>query len=228
MKKQFLSALLLTGAALSLSLFSCTLQDDLSQLKREVNKLKEGDVALKLTLTEGETSLLFYPGETKTITVSAEGISNIMVDGTAPKGWVGSFDEEKKILTVTAPDAAVEPARLSVSGTNDKGLVYRAVLNCSAAPFDVKGGVFVLNEGNMSNEVGSIIFLSPDHYAVGNVYEKVNGTTLGNVTEDLARFGDKLYVIAQNRKAGTDGRLTVFDGKTLKKVANYDEEITVH
>ena len=227
-RKNYLSPLLI-GALLSVSLIGCSLEEDISRLKKDVNiiknEAKQGDVSLKLTLPEGETSVLFYPGETKTVSVSAEGISDILVDGSAPQGWSGSYDDEKKLLTITAPMAGIEPARISVSGTNDKGLVYRAILNCDAAPFDVKGGVYVLNEGNMGSENGSLVFVSPNHHAVGAVYQLINGTTFGNVTEDLARFGDKLYVIAQNRKAGTDGRLTVFDGKTLKKVTNYDEEL---
>lgn len=87
-------------------------------------------------------------------------------------------------------------------------------------------GVFVLNEGSMGNEDGSLIYLSSDGKVVSDFYFMVNNKRLGDVTQDMAFYGKNTYVISQREKADTDGRLTVFDSKTMKKEANYLTELT--
>lgn len=47
-------------------------------------------------------------------------------------------------------------------------------------------GVFVLNEGNMTTENGSLTYITPEGYVIGDAYKKVNGTELGNVAQDMA------------------------------------------
>lgn len=63
-----------------------------------------------------------------------------------------------------------------------------------------KHGTFILNEGNMTTENGSLIFISPKGVATDSVYFKVNGTELGNVTQDLYIKDNKMYIISQNGK----------------------------
>ena len=116
-----------------------------------------------------------------------------------------------------------------------------AVVSCSKSDTNVpapvfgkyKNGTFVLNEGNMTTENGSLTFISPEGVVTDSVYFKENGTELGNVAQDLYIQNNKVYIISQNGKknaGGTafsnDGLLVVANAETLKKEAAYNEELT--
>ena len=90
-----------------------------------------------------------------------------------------------------------------------------------------KYGTFILNEGNMSSENGSLIFISPTGQVTDSVYWKVNNSFLGNVTQDLYIADNKMYIIAQNGNImGGDGMLVVTNAETLKKENAYNEELS--
>lgn len=85
-------------------------------------------------------------------------------------------------------------------------------------------GVFILNEGNMTTENGSLTYLYSNGKIIDDAYKAVNGTELGNVTQDMTFCNGKIYIISQNgNKNATgvtfenDGMLVVLDAKTLKK-----------
>ena len=87
-------------------------------------------------------------------------------------------------------------------------------------------GTFVLNEGNMSDGNGTLTFIGNDGSVVDSAYYKVNGTFLGNASEDLWIEDGKVYIISQNGAVnGGDGLLVVADAKTLKKQAAYNAEL---
>jgi hypothetical protein len=96
-------------------------------------------------------------------------------------------------------------------------------------------GTFILNEGNMTTENGSLIFISPQGVIVDNAYRKVNGTDLGNVCQDLYITPDKkMYIISQNGRKNplntefdNDGMLVVANALTLKKEAAYNDELSI-
>lgn len=233
-------ALLLVGVAVSFSLFSCSLEDDVMNLKRQVNELnKQPKASISIPLPEGETSLLFNPRETMSVTISADGVTDIALDSKLPEGWGVKYDEENLKLTVTASAAKGESARIAVSGIDKNGLVYKAILKCRTRTLEElqkidysdPRGIFVLNEGminwNGNGTPSSIIYIQPDHHVVSWAYNMVNGTDLGNISQDMAEYNGNLYVISQNQDKTTDGILTVMEGKTLKKVANYADELSV-
>lgn len=85
-----------------------------------------------------------------------------------------------------------------------------------------KYGSFILNEGNMTSEQGTVIFVSPEGQVTDSAYWHVNGTFLGNVTQDLYIANDKIYFISQN--GGGDGMLVVANAATLKKEAGYSKQ----
>src|SRR5690606_19489692 len=96
-----------------------------------------------------------------------------------------------------------------------------------------RDGTFILNEGNMTTENGSLIFISPKGIVTDSAYFKVNGTELGNVAQDLFIGNGKLYIISQNGKQNAvgstfqnDGMLIVANAETLKKEASYTEELS--
>ncbi|MBV7530890.1 DUF5074 domain-containing protein [Chitinophaga sp. sic0106] len=95
-----------------------------------------------------------------------------------------------------------------------------------------KFGTFVLNEGNMTTENGTLTFISPKGVVTDSAYFKANGTQLGNVAQDLFISSNKMYIISQNGKKNAvgasfenDGMLIVANAETLKKEAAYNDEV---
>lgn len=83
-------------------------------------------------------------------------------------------------------------------------------------------GVFVLNEGNMTTESGSLIWISPEGEVYDDIYRKANGTTLGNSTQDLCIADGRIYVISQS--GGGDGMLVSADLKTMQRQKAWSAE----
>lgn len=123
---------------------------------------------------------------------------------------------------------------------------YRVTLTCinpdgeSSTSIDLsvygkfKYGTFVLNEGNMTTENGTLIFISPKGVVTDSAYFKVNGTELGNVCQDLHIADNKMYIISQNGKTNAvgssfanDGMLVVANAETLVKETAYNDELSV-
>ncbi len=112
---------------------------------------------------------------------------------------------------------------------NDK----RASAQASVAVYGkYKYGTFVLNEGNMTTENGSLTFISPRGVVTDSAYSKANGTELGNTAQDLFIRDNKMYIISQNGKKNAvgaafsnDGLLVVANAETLKKEAAYNDEL---
>lgn len=97
-----------------------------------------------------------------------------------------------------------------------------------------KYGTFILNEGNMTSENGSLIFISPKGKVTDSAYFRANGSFLGNVTQDMFIQNGKIYIISQNGKTNAvgagfenDGMLVVANAETLKKEAAYNDELSV-
>jgi hypothetical protein len=95
-----------------------------------------------------------------------------------------------------------------------------------------KYGTFVLNEGNMTTENGSLTFISPQGVVTDSAYFKANGTYLGNSAQDLCISHNKMYIISQNGRTSAaggaftnDGLLVVANAETLKKEAAYNDEL---
>ncbi len=87
-------------------------------------------------------------------------------------------------------------------------------------------GVFLLNEGSMNTETGSLTYLNAKHKViVDNAFFRVNGKRLGNVCQDMAFANDKIYIISQNGKAhGGEGMLVIAEAKSLKFLSEYTDE----
>ncbi|MEN7547015.1 DUF5074 domain-containing protein [Rapidithrix thailandica] len=88
------------------------------------------------------------------------------------------------------------------------------------ARFLFTDGAFIVNEGNMSNEMGTVSFLPQDGALITNAYRQVNpGRTLGNVTQSIGFYADKAYFISQNGP----NYITVADAGTLVAVDSVTE-----
>ena len=86
-------------------------------------------------------------------------------------------------------------------------------------------GAFLLNEGNMSDETGTITYVDIDKKVIlDSAYIHVNGTKLGNVSQDLTFANDKVYIISQNGpENGGEGLLTIAKAGTLEKIKVFND-----
>ena len=90
-------------------------------------------------------------------------------------------------------------------------------------------GVFLLNEGSLKTETGSLTYLNAKHKViVDNAFYRVNGKRLGNICQDMAFANDKIYIISQNGKVnGGEGMLVIAEAKSLKFLSEYTDEALV-
>lgn len=143
-----------------------------------------------------------------------------------------------KVYMMIAPtDFTVSPAEITVgtsagtqtfSGNIDllAGKRYTKTLDLTAltpAVADYTKGAFVLMEGNMTDETGTLCHISPSGVMTPNIYYRANGEHMGNVAQDLFINDGKIYIITQNgSKNGGVGMLVVADAKTMEKIATYE------
>ena len=181
----------------------------------------------RFVLKDGCTSELFSFGEEKEIQLSVVNMAEADYMN-IPSGWSVKYDLEKKVAVVQAPElgsAQYTGGIISLIGIDKKGETLIASAKVCAVNFSDPKGAYVLNEGNMTSENGSLIFISSTGDIVDKAYYGVNGTELGNVTQDLFVSDGKMYIIAQNgNRMGGDGMLVVADMATLKKVKTYSND----
>ena len=178
--------------------------------------------------TGSGSPILLVAEETYTLAYQAEGVENIVVENEAA-GWQVTVDEAESRIVLTAPAATAEAGQtytlqLTATGADGQSLTTESI-DFYRVAFDDPKGAFVLNEGNMTTENGSLVYITPEGYVLDDAYRRVNGTELGNVTQDMYFHDGKVYVISQNgdtNAVGTsfenDGMLVVADAATLKKV----------
>lgn len=183
------------------------------------------------TEISGTTPLFVVPGQHTELTYAGENLASVSV-GTLPEGWSATVDGSARRITLSATESAATKATLTVTatGADTKSYTQQVELRC-LNDFDDPAGVFVLNEGNMTTENGSLTWISPEGYVLADAYKTVNGTELGNVAQDMAFRDGKIYVISQNGNKnpnGTqfenDGMLVVMDARTLKRTAAYSND----
>ncbi len=191
---------------------------------------KASAATFAFVLPEGTEAFAFVFGEEKTLEL--KGVENIAAADfmNLPQGWSGSIDLANGTVTVTAPESSgtwYTEGILSLVGIDEDGKTLLASVRISASiDFSDPDGVFVLNEGNMTSENGKLIYIL-DGNAYDRAYWQVNGTDMGNVTQDLFITDGKMYVISQNGNSkGGDGKLVVADAKTLKRLAAYNDELS--
>lgn len=88
-------------------------------------------------------------------------------------------------------------------------------------------GVFILNEGNMTDETGTLSFIDSKNVLHDSIFIKENpGHKLGNVCQDMDFFGNNAYIISQKGTVnGGDGYLVVANAASMKLVASYNNEM---
>lgn len=170
------------------------------------------------------TPVFIIPGKTYQLEYTVKNAQSLNI-GTLPEGWNVVLDENNHTLNIQATDNAVSKTKLTVNiqGEGEQKTSTEISLYCLNS-FDDPNGTFVLNEGNMTTENGSLTYITPDGYVIDDAYKAVNESELGNVAQDMAFCNGKIYIISQNGDTNAvgshfdnDGMLIVVDAKTLKK-----------
>lgn len=189
---------------------------------------KSGGTYLLFESDEDEPAFAFYPQEQRKLHYKLSNIKSLEVIE-QPQGWTVNLVGDEKYVDVTAsPQMTENTEKIVLRGLDKNGMVFMAIANVSYKDIDFVNplGIYIVNEGSVwGGDDGSLIYITPDRFALEDIYYKINGRAPGNCTQDLFIKDGKMYVIAQNRKATTDGRLLVANAGTLKKEANYDDEL---
>lgn len=175
--------------------------------------------------------VMVVPGTPTTLTYKAGHLAGLTAEA-LPQGWDIAIDPAAGSITLEAADDAVSKAvlRLSATGSAAQQPLCEVELRCLNT-FDDPAGTFILNEGNMTTENGSLTYISPEGYVLDDAYRTVNGSELGNVAQDMAFCNGKIYVISQNGNKNAngaefenDGMLVVMDARTLKRTAAFTND----
>lgn len=178
-------------------------------------------VICELSFAAEETEISFGASETKELRLNINNISCAEILS-VPQGWTATLHDD--VLTVTSPDhksPAAASGILSVIGIDQKGnshIASRKVV-LQSLDFSDPDGTFVVIEGNMTSENGTLVFIDKNGKVYENIYEDANGgEEIGNVVQDMYIHKGKLYLITQNGNSmGGAGRFIVCDLKTMKK-----------
>ena len=117
-----------------------------------------------------------------------------------PKGWTADIHLPNRAVNVLAPSTTdFGIGEIKIQGLDSKGLVYQAIVKVGIEGkiFGDPSGTFILNEGNMTTENGSLIYITPAGDIINKVYYNANGTELGNTSQDLFINNGKMYIISQ-------------------------------
>lgn len=214
MKTNILFGILL----LTLCLFTGSCRND---DKAVIEPAPEFELVTEISETE---PLFIVPDQTFKLEYTAKNIKSIATN-TLPEGWTAEVKESENSINIKATSEAASKATLIITATNASAqeVSKEITLQCLNF-FDDTKGTFILNEGNMTTENGSLTYITADGYVFDDAYKTVNGTELGNVAQDMAFCDGKIYIITQNgdenavgTKLENDGMLIVVNAKTLKK-----------
>lgn len=195
---------------------------------------KSAGTFLMFESEDGNPSFVFNPGQAQRLRIKFANIESMEIIS-QPSGWTTNIHRPDKYVNVVAPKNGYGIGEIKLQGIDKNGLTYLAIVKVSIAGqgFSAIDGVFILNEGNMTTENGSLIYIAPDGKLYDYAYDSANGTELGNVTQDLFINNGKMYIISQNGRKnpiGTgfqnDGMLVVANAETLKKEAAFNDELT--
>lgn len=145
-----------------------------------------------------------------------------------PAGWQGSMDFDNATVTVTAPAEwsadVVTEGKVSIIGLAENGQTMIAVQDIYVVDFTHPAGTFVVTEGNMSNQNGTLFYFDQYMKEHASIYDNANsGHTPGNVLQDMWIADDRMVLLCQNGGSnGGDGQVVVCDAHTMKSDKIYN------
>lgn len=181
-----------------------------------------------------KTIVIFNPGQTQRLRFNYANVQSLEIIS-QPAGWAINIHQPEKYINVVAPKSGFGMGEIKLQGLDKNGLTYVTIVKVGIAGsgFSASSGIFILNEGNMTTENASLIYISPDEQVYENVYRNANGSQLGNTGQDLFIYNNKIYIITQNGKTNplgsvfqNDGMLVVANAETMRKEAAYTDELS--
>ena len=197
-----------------LGFLSCSNDDPL--INTELPKVSIGNLSETTEVAQQDT-LLFK--------------ANIHSETTSEFNWlINGIPSEQTDSVFRFIPTEIGSYTISLSCNNEAG-TYKADVQVTVYG-KYRHGTWILNEGNMTTENGSLIFISPKGAVTDSAYFRANGTYLGNATQDLFIKDGKIYIISQNGNTNamgseveSDGMLVVANSETLKRQATYNEQL---
>ena len=176
----------------------------------------------------GEPLCLKY-GESLQSPLVAEGWISGVKTVSAPAGWNAALNVGARKLFVAPPAQYAEGMELESTVTFEANGATVWSNPVYVLDFTHPAGTFVLMEGNMTSENGSIVYFDQYGRYHEQVYEQVNDNEVGNVLQDMYMANGKIYFITQNGKSSSmgttfngDGRFVVCDAHTMKRLVKRD------
>ena len=142
-----------------------------------------------------------------------------------PQGWTATVNIEDAQVAVTVPTgAAREEGIVSLIGLDSKGNTLMAARRMKIVDYTYADGIFLVNEGNMGTQDGTIIWYDTDLAEYRDIYQEANGgKSPGNVLQDMFMANGKVYLVSQNGSTlGGEGQLVICDARTMVMEKSYD------
>ena len=197
---------------------------------------KSGGTYLKFDNEANEPFFVFETGKGMVLKFKYANVHSLEVIA-FPTGWKAFLHIPQKELEIVAPvNATYGVKEVILRGLDKNGMVFQAIAKVSVAGkvYGDPNGLFVLNEGNMTTESGSLLFITPDKQVLSNIYFSMNGRHLGNSAQDLFINNGKIYIISQNggttgtgSTSDSDGMLIVANAETMKRISSYNAELSL-
>lgn len=150
-----------------------------------------------------------------------------MENGVSARNYVWTLNGQEVSTSSSYKFTQAKPGEYTIGLTMTDGSGEKIKSEIVAKVYARFGkGTFVLNEGNMTDETGTLTFIDSNNVLLDSVYYRVNNSLLGNTSQDLFIADGKIYIIAQNgAKNGGEGILTVANAESLEKEAVYNAEL---
>lgn len=144
------------------------------------------------------------------------------LSGTAKYLWTVDGKEVSTASTYKFSQPRTGEYIIGLTVSDSNGETLQTTMNAKVEGRFGKG-TFILNEGNMTDETGTLTFVDSKGIAVDSAYYRVNQTLLGNACQDLFISENKIYILSQNgARNGGEGLLAIANANSLEKEKVYD------
>ena len=198
------------------------------RLTTEIAKRDGGSLEIQ-GLEDSDEPVCMKYGASEAYALTAEGWIPTVEMTSAPAGWTADFDIARRSLLIAPPAEYTDGMDLENTVTirsDGKPILSQEYY---VLDFTHPEGTFVLIEGNMTSENGTIVYFDQHMRYHEKVYEEINDNEIGNVLQDMYMANGKIYFITQNGKTSSmgttfngDGRFVVCDAHTMKRLVARD------
>lgn len=198
------------------------------RLTTEITKRDGGSLEIK-DLDDPDEPVCMKYGNEENYSLTAKGWIPKVKMTSAPAGWTADFDIARRALRIAPPAEYTEGMELEnilTIQSDGKPILSQEYY---VLDFTHPEGTFVLLEGNMTSENGTITYFDQHMRPHENVYEEINNNEIGNVLQDMYMANGKIYFLTQNGKKSSmgtsfngDGRFIVCEAHTMKRLVARD------